>query len=259
MTHTPPVVDEAVAALAEFFVDDGTIGETLLRVAHLARQIADADMVGLTLLMDGKPRTGVFTDSEAPEIDRAQYDSDKGPCLSALRDLQIYTIDSTSDDDRWPEFAREAARRGIRSTLSLPVSARDEPLAALNIYSRRPAAFDADCAIRMTHFARHAAVVLANADVYWDARRLGENLRQALESRATIDYAIGIIMAGGGRTPDEAFQVLVRASQRENRKLRDIAKDIVERASRRDPHEGPVRSHFRDQDNALKGREETLR
>ena len=37
-------------------------------------------------------------------------------------------------------------------------------------------------------------------------------------------------MVGGGRSPDEAFQVLVRASQRENRKLRDIAAEIVERA-----------------------------
>jgi AmiR/NasT family two-component response regulator len=33
---------------------------------------------------------------------------------------------------------------------------------------------------------------------------------------------------------DEAFDILRRASQRENRKLRDAARDIVERAQRRD-------------------------
>ena len=67
--------------------------------------------------------------------------------------------------------------------------------------------------------ASQAAIVLANAAVFQDSRALNENLGQALTSRATIDQAVGIILAGGGRSPDEAFQVLVRASQRENRKL----------------------------------------
>jgi GAF domain-containing protein len=238
-TDTPPGADEAISALSHFFVDDGTVADTLLRVAELACRAGGCDMAGLTLLMDGKPGTGVFTDPEAPEIDRAQYESGNGPCLSAFRDLQPYIIESTAEDDRWPEFAKEAARHGIRSTVSLPVIAREQALGALNFYSRRAGAFDARSVARMADFARHAAVVLANTHVYWAARRLSDNLRQALESRATIDYAIGIIMAGGGRTPDEAFQVLVRASQRENRKLRDIAAEIVERASRRDTVGGP--------------------
>jgi AmiR/NasT family two-component response regulator len=75
--------------------------------------------------------------------------------------------------------------------------------------------------------------VLSNAQVYWDARQLGENLQQAMRSRSVIDQAIGILLAGGGRTPDEAFQLLVLASQRENRKLRDVAADMVDRAVQR--------------------------
>ena len=64
---------------------------------------------------------------------------------------------------------------------------------------------------------------------------MNENLNQAMQSRATIDHAVGIVMATGGKTSKEAFQVLVRASQRENRKLREIAEEIVARveASRR--------------------------
>ncbi len=64
----------------------------------------------------------------------------------------------------------------------------------------------------MLTFATHAAFVFANSQLYWDARQLNENLSEALRSRATIDQAVGIILAGGGRSPDEAFQVLVRAS-----------------------------------------------
>ncbi len=223
--------DDPFAALVEFFMQESTLGETLHRVAELACQAGPADMAGITMLVDGAPSTGVFTDPEAPEIDESQYDAGKGPCLDAFRYQRVFRIDSTANERRWPEFATAAAAHGVGSTLSLPISARGESLGALNLYSRTEAAFDEDVTERMLIFATHAAFVLANTQLYWDARQLNENLTEALRSRATIDQAIGIIMAAGGRSPDEAFQVLVRASQRENRKIREIATDMVERSA----------------------------
>jgi GAF domain-containing protein len=230
-------MQEGLRALSQFFIDDGTLGDTLLRVAQLACDVSPADMAGITMLVDGRPRTGVFTDPEAPDIDNSQYDSGRGPCLDAFRDQQVYRIDSIADEKRWPEFTREAAAHGIIATLSTPILARGEGIGALNLYSRT-SAFDDDAADRVAAFARQAAIVLANAQVYWDARQLNENMHQAMLSRSTIDQAIGILMADGGSSPDEAFQLLVRASQRENRKLRDIAADIVSRVTdRRDPRD----------------------
>jgi AmiR/NasT family two-component response regulator len=73
-----------------------------------------------------------------------------------------------------------------------------------------------------------ASVVLANATAYWGAQELGEQLTAAMQSRAIIEQAKGILM---GQSPDldadGAFAVLRRASQRENVKLRDIAQRIV--------------------------------
>jgi len=230
-SHGPE--SEAFLALSQFFVDDGTLGDALLHVSELACQVAPADMAGITMLVEGKPSTGVFTDSEAPEIDEAQYSTGQGPCLDAFRDRQVYRIDSTADETRWPDFARDAAAHGILTTLSVPIVARGEGLGALNLYSRQASRFDDAAAARVSTFAAHAAFVLVNAQVYADARQLGENLNQAMHSRATIDYAVGILMAQGGRSPEGAFQLLVRASQRENRKLRDVAAEIVDRAAQR--------------------------
>lgn len=227
---------EVFLALSKFFVSDATVGETLLRVSELACVVAPADFAGISMMVEGKARTGVFTDPAAPEIEEAQYRTGRGPCLDAFRHQTIYRIDSTADETRWPEFARTAADYGIASTLSVPIVARGDSTGALNLYSRAPAAFDEEATQRVETFAEQAAFVLANTQVYWDARQLSEGLNQALQSRATIDYAIGIIMAGGGRSPDEAFQVLVRASQRENRKLRDIAAEMVERTQQRTSH-----------------------
>ena len=226
---------EAFAALSQFFVSDGTLGDTLLRVSELSCRLGPADMAGITMVVEGKPRTGVFTDPAATEIEEAQYQNEQGPCLEAFRHRRVFRIESTTEDERWPDFARQAASYGILSTLSLPISARGEGLGALNLYARERSAFDDQCVDRLTAFARHAAVVLVNAQVYWDARQLNENLAQAMQSRATIDYAIGILMANGGRSPEDALQVLVRASQRENRKVRDLAAEIVQRTIERKP------------------------
>lgn len=224
---------EGLDVLAEFFVDEGTFGDTLLRVAEIARQMVSADMAGITMMVDGRPRTGVYTDTLAPEIDEAQYASGVGPCIEAFHDQRVHRIDDTGEDDRWPDFARDAAAHGIRSSLSVPLAVRGEAMGAFNLYAKAVAAFDDVNTRRVELFGRHAAIVLANSRIYWDSRELNENLQQAMRSRATIDQAVGILMAGGRHDPDSAFQMMVRASQRENRKLRDIATEIVERTAGR--------------------------
>lgn len=231
---------DALAVLSQFFVDDGTLGDTLQRVVELARDTGPADTAAVTLQVEGKPRTGACTDDLALQVDEVQYTTGEGPCLDAFHHQATYRIDDTGTDTRWPAFAQGAAAHGVRSTLSVPIGARGQPLGALNLYATRRRAFDEASADRMAVFARQAAIVLSNSQIYWDARQLCENLEQAMESRATIDHAIGILMASGAPGPGEAFQILVRASQRENRKLRDVAADIVARATRRGTRGGPL-------------------
>jgi GAF domain-containing protein len=235
MSNPEKAIRESVAVLSEFFVGEGTLGDTLTRVAGLAcLSIGPADMAGITMLVEGRVRTAVFTDPESPELDSAQYDTGEGPCLDAFRHQRVYRIDSTEKDRNWPAFSALAARHGIVSTLSLPLIARHEGVGALNLYARSDPFSTADEELGAI-FATQAAIVLANAQAYWDARHLSEQLGQAMQFRAVIEQAKGVLMATGGRNADEAFQLLVRASQRENRKLRDIATDLVERAQQRRP------------------------
>ncbi len=237
MEEQQEAIAESLRALAQFFVNDGTLGDTLLRVSQMACEFTPAKYAGITMMVEGSPRTGVFTHPEAPEIDEAQYRNGEGPCMYAFRDQQLYRIDSTIQDQRWPDFCRRAAAHGIYSTLSVPLAARGKSLGALNLYSESENAFTADHERSVRIFADQACIVLANAQVYWDARQLSENLSQAIETRETISQAVGILIATGGRTPDDAFQVLVNASQRENRKVRDIAVEIVARTVKRQTDE----------------------
>lgn len=229
MSQSDPMHD-SLAVLSQFFVGDHTLGATLQRVVDLSEvALPNADMVGVTMLVEGKATTAVFSDPTAAEIDEAQYDGRSGPCLEAYRRGEVIGIPVLEDDGRWPHFAAAASAHGVKSTLSLPLRVGDDTVGALNFYSRVVEGFGDDAVTAGRAFATHAAIVLANAQAYWDARNLSEGLSEAMRSRATIEQAKGIVMAQSNVDPDTAFEVLKQASQRENRKLRDIAEEIVRR------------------------------
>jgi GAF domain-containing protein len=225
---------ESLAVLSRYFVGASTLEETLGRVADLTVEaVAPVDFVGLTMPVEGRQRTAVFTDRTSPEVDQAQYDSGEGPCLDALRDATVYAIDSMAEDGPWPAFRRACRARGIHSTLSLPMIVDHGTVGAMNLYSRADHSFGLDDREAAMQFAGQAAIVLANAQVYWDARQMSTRLGEAMKSRATIEQAKGVLMGSQRCGPDEAFELLTRASQRENVKLREIARRIVEGAADR--------------------------
>ncbi|MDQ4069475.1 MAG: GAF and ANTAR domain-containing protein [Actinomycetota bacterium] len=118
----------------------------------------------------------------------------------------------------------------------MPLPIQEDLIGALNIYARTPRAFDdADVRVGQVFFASYAAIAVGNADTFASTAETADHLRAAMAHRATIEQAKGILMARGGLSPDDAFNLLVKASQRENRKLRDVAQDLVERVQQRQP------------------------
>jgi GAF domain-containing protein len=226
-------LEASVAALTQYFIGDATLGETLTRVAELTTSaVPPADLVGITLMVDGEIGTYVFTHPEIPEIDRAQYEHGAGPCVDAFKTGEVFTIRSTDTEQRWPAFCKVAREHGVFSTLSLPMIV-NRPIGALNLYSYTEDAFTVPDVAAGEAFATQAAYLLANAQAYWDARSLSENLATAMESRSVIEQAKGVIVNAQGITPEDAFKILVAQSQHENVKLRDIAARIVREAHRR--------------------------
>ena len=220
----------SLRALSQFLLGDQTPREGLLRVAQLGEAaLKGAQATGVTLLDDGQPKTFAFTAEKAPEVDQLQYAEGDGPCLDAYRHKKVIRVDSNRTEERWPEFTRRAVEKGVLSSLSVPLVVDDRGIGALNFYAHTERAFsDQDESIGIA-FAEQAAVIMANAQAYWGARDHIRNLDEAMRSRAVIEQAKGILMARSNVDQDEAFDMLRRASQRENRKLRDVAGELVER------------------------------
>ena len=224
---------QALNSLSQFLVANSSMGDTLLRVSQITIDaIPAAEMAGISMLGDdGTPTTTVFTDPEAPDIDAAQYRSGEGPCLDAWRDKRVVRVNdvklATTD---YADFSATAQQHGIESTLSLPLIAGELGIGALNLYACSRNAFTADDERIAVELAAAASIVLANASAYWGASQLSQQLSEAMTSRAIIEQAKGMLMAKSPELDaEQAFDLLRKASQRENVKLRDIAQRIVDR------------------------------
>jgi putative methionine-R-sulfoxide reductase with GAF domain len=219
----------ALVALSGGLPTDRGLDGTLARVSRLAtEQISGCDFAGCTLVRDGKATTSQYTDPLSPKIDRAQYESGRGPCLDAYRTGTICRIDDTHAENPWPEFSAAAAEHGIRSTISFPLAGDEAAIGALNLYSRAPQNFVDNDDISIAVVA-HASALLASAQAYWSAHELSEHLQTAMLSRSVIEQAKGIIMGARSCDAEAAFAELQHTSQHQNRKLRDIAADVVNR------------------------------
>jgi GAF domain-containing protein len=202
-------IDDALTALTRYFVGDETMGQTLERVCDAAiRAVPPASFCGISIVVDGKLGTYIFSHPEVPQIDRAQYDTGEGPCVDAYRTGRRVLVRSTSEPGPYPEFRAMARGYGLHSVLSTPMTTNSDLLGAMNLYADQDNAFS-DSDIRTADaFATQAAFLLANSKAYWDAHMLSENLSQAMASRAEIEQAKGIIMAHTGVDADEAFAQL---------------------------------------------------
>jgi GAF domain-containing protein len=233
MSTTERHLLRSLRELGTLTVAEHTLPEMLQKVVGIAKDgVVGTAMAGITLEVDGEYRTAVFTDEVVAEVDSVQYTTGIGPCVDATRRGLPFAIPSTANNDRWKAFSDACITHGVLSTLSTPVLPKSRKRGALNFYATTEGAFDSDAVDVAAAFAMQAALAIDNAEAYWSVRALADQLQVALDSRIVIEQAKGLLMAGG-RTADEAFEILRDTSQHQNRKLRDVANEVVADAGRR--------------------------
>jgi GAF domain-containing protein len=223
----PDDVSEGLEELASTLVAAEGLQASLARVARLAVNVVPrCDSASVSLATDGRVETTVATDLLAERVDEHQYRSGEGPCLHAIRTGDVVMVDIGEERRRWPHFSEAALGEGAASAYSLPLKVGDGAIGALNLYSRR-ASFGTVQGEAAEALARQAAVTLANAQAYHQARELAQHLEKALKSRDVIGQAKGIIMERERCCADQAFDVLRAVSQARNVKLREVAELVV--------------------------------
>jgi GAF domain-containing protein len=217
--------------LAQMLItEDANLSEALRRVAATGcGLLANCKSASVTIIERGRAVTVGSTSDTAQALDDAQYEVGDGPCLTAARDGMAVRIDDIGTDQRWLAFASRALEHDVHSSLSMPLNLTgDDTFGGFNVYGAVADGFSDDDQQLCEAFAKQASIVVSNAQAYWAALTLSQNLTTAMETRAVIEQAKGILMFVHSISPDEAFDMLRERSQRENRKLRDVAVDVVD-------------------------------
>jgi GAF domain-containing protein len=230
--QNPPPADptEALERLGRLSLRELSMDSLLQTVADLTKTVMPGNPeASVSLLVRDHPSTVVSTGALATDLDETQYEEGHGPCLHAARTGEVTEIPDTRAEDRWPDYTPRAVEQGNLSSLSVPlfIDEKEQVTGALNIYARRPDAFDEASRSVAARFAPYAAVAAGNLYAYQSARDMADNLQTALVSRAVIEQAKGILMERYKLTADQAFQALARVSMHTNRKVRDVADHLV--------------------------------
>lgn len=147
------------------------------------------------------------------------------PGIVAFDEACIVCCPDLEHEERFRHYAQEmVARTGVRSVVSLPLVLRGATTGVMSVYADRPNAFDSDAVARARVLTEHAVIAIEAART----EDVAENLEVALLRSRTIGAAMGILMERHRLTVDEAFDRLRVASQCSNRKLADIAAELVE-------------------------------
>lgn len=215
--------DAMAQAAREMQDSDDTQALLDLAVGLAVRDVEHADGASVTIAQRrGAAHTAAASHESARQADELQYAAGEGPCLSAVWDAPQIHVDDVEAERRWPSWvAAMQDRSGFRSMLVLRLFTTQDRLGALNLYAERPRAFDETDVDHGEALAAHIAVALRSAQEI-------SGLSIALDGRTVVGQAQGILMERFGLDPAAAFAVLTRVSSHHNRKLRDIAQELVE-------------------------------
>jgi GAF domain-containing protein len=220
---------ELYKALAGVVLVDRPLEDVLNEVAGIAQaSIPASEASSITLVRADKAWTAAYSSPLALDADELQYREGYGPCMDAGRTGMPMVITDMRTETRWPTYAPRVVKRGVHSSLSVPLPFQSRTIGALNNYSREPDAFGDDALQTAQEITSHIGIAVMNADAHAGAAATAQQMRQALESRKVIDMALGILIARHHCSPDDAFGLLSRTSQQHNRKLRELARELVE-------------------------------
>lgn len=202
---------------------EGGLERTLRVIAHAARDsVPGFDHVGVTVLRDdGAATTAASTGEPVLQMDALQYQCGQGPCMDALRRERLVLVEHLEQQGHnWPLYARPAAEAGVHAQMGVRVQSGGAVLGSLNFYSMTEPTVDPRASARAEFFAAQTATALAYA----------RHIEDLSSAEQPIGDAIDLVREQHQVSEEEAMYHLVRVATAAEKCLRDVAREVVERA-----------------------------
>jgi GAF domain-containing protein len=228
-------VDAGLRELSTLLFTQETLESTMQRIAAVAARCvcAGATPGGATvLLLSGdEPFVAAATDDRVRAVEHQWLEAREGPCIDALKMGETIVVDNLGGDERYADVGPTVCALGVVAAVSAPLGADGEVVGTLSVYAGGDGAFDHDHVAAAELVAAQASALAVNAKTHAECQERIRQLQEALDSRVVIEQAKGILMERHGVDSQLAFQRLRERSQRENRRLRLVAEELVNLAS----------------------------
>ena len=203
--------------------------------------VTGVDGASVTVVLGAGPRETVYASNQvASDLEELTLTLGEGPAADAVVGAPALVADLTAPDclARWPVFAPAAVHAGVRAVFALPLQVGAIQLGVMDLYRAEPGGLDGGQLADALVFADTACALLLDAAQHDRPRPDGRWPEQAGLHHTEVHQATGMITVQLGVTVAVALIRLRAYAYVHDRRLRDVARDVIARRLRFDPDEG---------------------
>ena len=173
-----------------------------------------------------EPLATAASHPDLAEVVERQLSRGRGPIFDAVLGRRVLASDDILAETRWPEAMADMLRRGVRCFTTTP-HLNPPVLVTLSLFGVTPKALSSTPHVLTSLLMAQGSAAVSNTRQYDDVHRTAIQLQEAVEARAIVDQAKGILMHALGCDAETAFAEMRRISQTRHVKLTALAQRIV--------------------------------
>jgi GAF domain-containing protein len=177
-------------------------------------------------------RNAAVSDDRVRDLEELQIVHQEGPCITAFDDKVLVGAEDLTSDPRWPSFNQAAVGRGVRAVLASPIPYNQDAVGVVAVLSQERHPWSAEAELALLAFTDLAALLIASMMMGEQQTELAAQLQGALNSRAVIEQAKGVLIGQQGLPAHAAYEQIRAQARAERRKIAVVAAELVSRAVR---------------------------
>jgi GAF domain-containing protein len=234
MAVTMQDVSSAMTELGRLRFGEMKVEDAMHEIVRSTHAIFDVDGAGLMLAdADHHLRNVAVSDDRLAHLEELQIQHREGPCIAAFEDKELVGVEDLTREARWPLFCAAAVERGVRAVLASPLPYNQDAVGVVAVLSEDQHPWSAEGELALLAFTDLAALLIASLMQGREQSELAAQLQTALNSRAVIEQAKGVLIGRDGLSAREAYEKLRAQARSERRKLSAVAADVVRNAAGR--------------------------
>ncbi len=226
-------VRQALNELGKLRFGEMRVEDAMNHIVQTTHTIFSVDGAGLMLAdVDHHLLNAAVSDDRMRHLEELQIRHQEGPCIAAFEDKELIRTEDLSQEDRWPAFSQHAVARGVRAILASPIPYNQDAVGVVAVLSEDRRPWSAEAELGLLAFTDLAALLIASMLLGEQQTELAAQLQSALNSRAVIEQAKGVLIGRHGLTAHAAYAQLRAQARAERRKLAIVSAEVVRNAIR---------------------------